>query len=209
MQTKGAVMDKQQMRDRKGRWRCADPTQKCLRASSRPRLGVSSSFHLTHKWHWEKMGENLYWSITVLTALSVWWLWGTQLSTTQAAVNLELQGKVKIAHPPPGFPTCCTDCPGNPSLGMESCQPAAPLGALAQVTFSFWLQIPPAGRGTGCFPQGRSGMNEKEGWNAPQITSESWGGNLYSWVQCPEDNRGEQAPWGSSHHPKAGQVPCP
>lgn len=49
-----------------------------------------------------------------------------------------------MAHLPPGFPTCCNNQPSH--------LPAAPLGALAQGTFSFWLETPPAGRGTGCFP---------------------------------------------------------
>lgn len=111
--------------------------------------------------------------------------------TQQSGDNLKLQGKVKIAHPPSHFPICCTNCPGTQPWAWRAssqppCLPAAPLSALAQLMCSFWLEIPPGIRGTRCFPQGRSEMNEKEGWNAPQLTRDTWSGNIYRTVKCPE-----------------------
>jgi len=44
MQTQGAVTGIQQMMERTGRWRRASPIQRCLRASSKPRPEVCSSF---------------------------------------------------------------------------------------------------------------------------------------------------------------------
>lgn len=186
------------MRDRKGRWRSANPTQTYLRASSRPSLGISSPSlqpqlalpPTEEKWGKSWIGAAPYWELRVCDDC-VCVEPKHPSHTQQSGDNLKLQGKVKIAHPPSHFPICCTNYPGTQpwawrASSQSPCLPAAPLEALAQVMCSLWLEIPPGIRGTCCFPQGRSEMNEKEGWKAPQLTWDSWSGNIYSWVKCPE-----------------------
>lgn len=143
MQTKGAGMDKQQMRGRKGRWRSANPTQKCLRASSRPRLGILGSAppspHPRLALHPSKKKKGKKSILQYCSSSEIPECVATvrnQLSITHTAirsqfVDLKLQGEAEIAHPPSGFPTCCTNCHRSVLL----------------------LDIPPGRRGQAVFPR--------------------------------------------------------
>ena len=154
-----------------------------------PTTGTSS--------YWDKMGRRWDWSSTVLTALRVWCVWEGKPTfnspSQQSGHDSQLQRKVKIPHLPSHFPTCCTRsfALGHLALPMDSHQltllsACSSLGGLQQVMYPFWLEICPGSRGTHCFPQGRSVINEKEGWNASQLTWDSCSGNTYSWAKCPE-----------------------
>lgn len=165
-----------------------------------PGLGSAPPSHLTHNWHLlslrqngEKVGLEQHHTDSPKCLVRVCGEPSSPSYTQQSGDDLQLQGKIKIPHLPSHFPTCCTRtfALGLLALPTDSHQltllPAcSTLGGLGKVTYSFWLEIPPGSRGTHCFPLGRSVMNEKEGWNAPQLTWDSSSGNIYSYATCPE-----------------------
>lgn len=78
--------------------------------------------------------------------------------------------KFKYHNLPHNFPTSYTRpfILGVLALAMDSQQLTllsafSTLCGLGQITYFFWLEIPPGRRGTHYFPQGRSVMNGKEG----------------------------------------------
>lgn len=82
--------------------------------------------------------------------------------------------------------SCCTRPFAHVSLPPTLLFTCSTLSILGLVTFLFWLETPPGSRKKHYLHWGRSIWNEKEGWNAPQLTWGACSRNTYSWAKYPE-----------------------
>lgn len=178
-----------QASSRCGRWRRAICIQMYLRVSCKlmPRGCSSFSPHpqkapsLTKK-KWEgEIEEISYWQLKCFAVGGTGWSFFTHMT-----ISRWFKFRRKCENTSVTFKfSCCIRPFARNSLPPALLFICSTLSVLSLVTFLFWLETP-GSRRKHYLHWGRSIWNEKEGWNAPQLTWDACSRNTYSWAKWPE-----------------------